>query len=66
MIQTNIVGLTFLTRQILPQMAERKQGYIMNLGSIAGSYAYEGSNVYGATKAFCAPVQHEPARGIGG
>ena len=52
MIQTNIVGLTFLTRQILPQMAERKQGYIMNLGSIAGSYAYEGSNVYGATKAF--------------
>lgn len=34
MIQTNIVGLTFLTRQILPQMAERKQGYIMNLGAM--------------------------------
>lgn len=52
MIQTNIIGLTFLTRQILPQMVARKQGYIINLGSIAGSYAYSGSNVYGATKAF--------------
>lgn len=52
MIQTNIIGLTFLTRQILPQMVARKQGYIINLGSIAGSYAYPGSNVYGATKAF--------------
>ena len=39
MIQTNIIGLTFLTRQILPQMVARKQGYIINLGSIAGSYA---------------------------
>lgn len=52
MIQTNVVGLTFLTRQILPQMVERGRGYIINLGSIAGSYAYEGGNVYGATKAF--------------
>lgn len=52
MIQTNIVGLTFLTRQILPQMVERKQGYIINLGSIAGTYPYPGGNVYGATKAF--------------
>lgn len=52
MIQTNIVGLTFLTRQVLPQMVERNQGYIMNLGSIAGTYPYPGGNVYGATKAF--------------
>ena len=52
MIQTNIVGLTFLTRQILPQMVERKSGYIINIGSIAGSYPYPGGNVYGATKAF--------------
>ena len=51
-LKTNIIGLTFLTRQILPQMVARKQGYIINLGSIAGSYAYSGSNVYGATKAF--------------
>ena len=52
MIQTNIVGLTFLTRQILPQMVERKSGYIINIGSIAGNYPYPGGNVYGATKAF--------------
>ena len=52
MIQTNIVGLTFLTRQILPQMVERKSGYIINIGSIAGNYPYPGDNVYGATKAF--------------
>ena len=52
MIQTNVLGLTFLTRQVLPQMAERKSGHIINIGSIAGNYAYAGSNVYGATKAF--------------
>lgn len=52
MIQTNILGLTYVTRQILPKMVARNQGYIINLGSIAGSWPYQGSNVYGATKAF--------------
>ena len=52
MIQTNVIGLTYLTRQILPQMVARGSGYIMNLGSIAGTYPYPGGNVYGATKAF--------------
>jgi len=52
MIQTNIIGLTYLTRQLLPQMVERNQGHIINLGSIAGTYPYPGGNVYGATKAF--------------
>lgn len=52
MIHTNIIGLTFLTRQVLPQMVARNQGYIMNLGSIAGTYPYPGGNVYGATKAY--------------
>ncbi|MFC3873355.1 SDR family oxidoreductase [Neisseria musculi] len=52
MIQTNIVGLSYLTRQVLPQMVERKSGYIINLGSIAGTYPYPGGNVYGATKAY--------------
>ncbi len=52
MINTNIVGLTYLTRQILPQMVKRNQGHIINLGSIAGTYPYPGGNVYGATKAF--------------
>ncbi len=52
MIQTNIIGLSYLTRQVLPQMVERKSGYIINLGSIAGTYPYPGGNVYGATKAY--------------
>lgn len=52
MVQTNIIGLTYLTRQILPQMVERNHGHIINLGSIAGTYPYPGGNVYGATKAF--------------
>lgn len=52
MIDTNISGLTRMTRAILPQMVENKSGHIINLGSIAGSYAYPGANVYGASKAF--------------
>ena len=52
MIQTNVIGLTYLTRQILPQMVARQQGYVINIGSIAGTYPYPGGNVYGATKAY--------------
>lgn len=52
MIQTNCMALAFLTRQILPAMVERNKGHIINLGSIAGNYAYKGGNVYGASKAF--------------
>lgn len=52
MVQTNIVGLIHLTHHLLPGMVERNFGYIINLGSVAGTYAYKGGNVYGATKAF--------------
>lgn len=52
MINTNIVGLTYLTQKILPQMVERNSGTIINLGSTAGTIPYPGGNVYGATKAF--------------
>lgn len=52
MIETNIIGLVHLTHQILPGMVERNFGYIINLGSVAGSYAYKDGNVYGASKAF--------------
>lgn len=52
MIMTNVMGLTYLTRQLLPTMAERHLGYVINIGSIAGNYPYPGGNVYGATKAF--------------
>ena len=52
MIDTNIKGLVTVTRLILPEMVARNTGHIINLGSIAGSYPYAGSNVYGGTKAF--------------
>lgn len=52
MIEVNIRGLTYITHLILPQMIARNDGYIINLGSVAGTYAYYGSNVYGPTKAF--------------
>lgn len=52
MIETNILGMTYLTRQILPDMVKRNKGYIINLGSTAGTVPYPGGNVYGATKAF--------------
>lgn len=52
MIDTNITGLVTMTHTILPDMVKRNKGYIINLGSIAGDYAYPGGNVYGGTKAF--------------
>lgn len=52
MIMTNVVGLTYLTHQLLPTMVATQSGYIINIGSIAGTYPYPGGNVYGATKAF--------------
>lgn len=52
MIDTNIKGLTYMTRALLPGMVERGRGDIINIGSIAGEWPYPGGNVYGATKAF--------------
>ena len=52
MVDTNIKGLMSLTHAVLPAMIERDSGYIINVGSIAGSWPYYGGNVYGATKAF--------------
>jgi 3-hydroxy acid dehydrogenase/malonic semialdehyde reductase len=52
MIDTNISGLVYVTRAILPGMVARDRGHIVNLGSVAGTYPYPGGNVYGATKAF--------------
>lgn len=54
MVDTNISGLMYMTRNFLPQMVEKKSGHIVNIGSIAGSWPYPGGNTYGATKAFVA------------
>jgi NADP-dependent 3-hydroxy acid dehydrogenase YdfG len=52
MVDTNIKGLMYCTRQILPGMVQRGRGHIVNIGSVAGGTPYPGGNVYGATKAF--------------
>lgn len=50
MIDTNIKGLLYVTRAVLPTMVSRNQGHIVNLGSIAGHECYPGGNIYCATK----------------
>ena len=52
MVDTNIKGLMYMTRAVLPGMVARGRGHVVNLGSIAGEWPYPGGNVYGGTKAF--------------
>ena len=52
MIDSNVKGLVYCTRLLLPGMIERGRGHIVNLGSVAGNWPYPGGNVYGAAKAF--------------
>ncbi|MEW5729287.1 MAG: SDR family NAD(P)-dependent oxidoreductase [Pseudomonadota bacterium] len=51
MVDTNVKGLMYVTRAVLPGMVARDRGHIVNLSSIAGTYPYAGGNAYGATKA---------------
>lgn len=50
MIDTNIKGLLYMTREVCKGMIERKKGHIINIGSIAGKEVYANGNVYCATK----------------
>jgi NADP-dependent 3-hydroxy acid dehydrogenase YdfG len=50
MIDTNIKGLLYVSRQIIPIMTSRNSGHIINIGSIAGKEVYANGNVYCATK----------------
>ena len=50
MIDTNIKGLLYITRSILPMMIERNEGHVINIGSTAGHIVYPEGNVYNATK----------------
>jgi 3-hydroxy acid dehydrogenase/malonic semialdehyde reductase len=50
MIDTNLKGLLYLTKELIPIMKERKSGHIINIGSIAGKMTYPNGNVYCATK----------------
>jgi 3-hydroxy acid dehydrogenase/malonic semialdehyde reductase len=52
MVDTNIKGLMYCTRTVLPKMKQQGSGYIINIGSVAGNWPYPGGNVYCASKAF--------------
>lgn len=50
MLDTNVKGLLYVSRAVLPLMLARKRGHIINLGSVAGKEVYERGNVYCASK----------------
>lgn len=52
MVETNILGLLAITREVLPGMKQRGFGHIVNIASTAGSFHYPGAHVYGGSKAF--------------
>lgn len=50
MIDTNVKGLLYVTRQVIPLLKNSKAGHIINIGSTAGKTVYKNGNVYCATK----------------
>lgn len=50
MIDTNVKGLLYVSRQIIQNMVEKGSGHVINIGSIAGKEAYPKGNVYCGTK----------------
>jgi NADP-dependent 3-hydroxy acid dehydrogenase YdfG len=51
MMDINVKGLLYVTREVLPGMVKRKSGHVINVGSIAGKEVYPNGNVYSASKA---------------
>lgn len=50
MIDSNVKGLLYVSRVIMPKMIENQNGHIINIGSLAGREVYERGNIYCATK----------------
>jgi len=50
MFDTNVKGLLRITREILPSFVANQRGHVVNLGSVAGRWVYQGGAVYSATK----------------
>ncbi|MDQ2721499.1 MAG: SDR family NAD(P)-dependent oxidoreductase [Bacteroidota bacterium] len=58
MLQTNINGLIYVSKAVLPFMIERNSGHIINLGSIAGDDMYERGNIYCVSKGAVDAISH--------
>ncbi|GEO09826.1 SDR family NAD(P)-dependent oxidoreductase [Segetibacter aerophilus] len=50
MIDTNVKGLLYVTKAVVPYMIAKNKGHIINIGSVAGKEVYESGNVYCASK----------------
>ncbi len=50
MIDTNVKGLLYVSKQVIPWLKHKKSGHIVNIGSIAGKEVYPGGNVYCSSK----------------
>jgi NADP-dependent 3-hydroxy acid dehydrogenase YdfG len=58
MMQTNVNGLLYVTKAVLPFMIEKKQGHIINMGSVAAKEMYQFGNVYCGSKAAVDAISH--------
>jgi 3-hydroxy acid dehydrogenase / malonic semialdehyde reductase len=56
MLQTNVNGLLYVSKAVLPYMLKKNHGHIINLGSVAGDDVYERGNVYCASKSAVAAI----------
>lgn len=50
MMDINVKGLLYVSREVIPAMTDRKSGHVINIGSIAGKEVYQNGNVYCASK----------------
>jgi len=50
MMDINVKGLLYVSREVIPSMVKRNAGHIINIGSIAGKEVYPNGNVYSASK----------------
>ncbi|HXS57398.1 MAG TPA: SDR family NAD(P)-dependent oxidoreductase [Hanamia sp.] len=58
MIQTNINGLLYVSKAVIPFMMKKNTGHIINIGSTAGDVVYERGNIYCASKSAVEAISH--------